>query len=115
MAEIEFSAKAFKASPKYKKIRKNLIEQLKSKGADTPVFTDLVEDYMALWITKELLKIDIENTGVKMQYDNGGGQSGYKDNSSIEKLYKVNTQMLKLLSELKIKTDNVGVEVEDEL
>lgn len=113
--EVEISAKVLKVTPKYKKLKKALLTQLKAKGADTPTFTDLVDDYMTLWITKELLRIDIEETGVKLAYNNGGGQSGYKENPSIEKFYKVNSQMLKILSELKIKTDSVGVEVEDEL
>ena len=113
--EIQISAKVLKLTPKYKKIRKTLIAQLKNKNADIPTFTDLIDDYMTLWITKELLKADIEETGVKLAYNNGGGQSGYKENPSIEKFYKVNSHMLKILSELKIKTDSIGIEVEDEL
>jgi hypothetical protein len=115
MQEIEFNPKIFKASRKYKTVRKDLLEQLKCRGADTPAFIDLVEDYMSLWLTKELLRTDIENTGIRVAYDNGGGQKGYKDNPSIERQIKVNAQMLKLLSELNIKTSNVMSEVEDEL
>ena len=70
---------------------------------------------MSLWLTKELLRADIENTGIRVHYDNGGGQEGYKDNPSIERQIKVNAQMLKLLSELNIKTSNIMSEVEDEL
>ena len=115
MQEIEFDPKIFKSSNKYKTVRKDLLDQLKCRGADTPAFKDLVEDYMSLWLTKELLRADIENTGIRVAYDNGGGQQGYKDNPSIERQIKVNAQMMKLLSELNIKTSNIMSEVEDEL
>lgn len=47
MQEIEFDPKMFKQSRKYKAVRKDLLDQLKLKGADTPAFRDLVEDYMS--------------------------------------------------------------------
>ena len=115
MQKIEIDPKAFKKTKKYKAVKENLVEQLEYRGADTPAFLDLVEDYMALWLTKEMLRIDIENTGIRVAYDNGGGQRGYKDNPSIERQIKVNGQMLKLLSELGITTNNVMSAVEDEL
>ena len=115
MQTIEIDPKAFKKSKKYKAVKGNLIEQLECRGADTPAFLDLVEDYMALWLTEEMLRMDIENTGIRVAYDNGGGQRGYKDNPSIERQIKVNGQMLKLLSELGITTNNVMSAVENEL
>ena len=39
-----------------KDVRKSLIEQLKSKGADEAMFMDQVEDYMTFWDQKETLK-----------------------------------------------------------
>lgn len=114
MEEIEFDPKIFKASKKYKSVRKDLLDQLRLKGADTPAFHDLVEDYMSLWLTKELLRADIESTGIRVPYDNGGGQKGYKDNPSIERQIKVNSQMLKLLSELDIRTSKIVSEVEED-
>lgn len=115
MPKGDNDAKNLKRQKVYKAVKENLIEQLKCRGADTPAFLDLVEDYMALWLTKEMLRIDIENTGIRVAYDNGGGQRGYKDNPSIERQIKVNGQMLKLLSELGITTNNVMSAVEDEL
>ena len=47
MQEIEFDPKIFKNSNKYETVRKDLLDQLKCRGADTPAFKDLVEDYMA--------------------------------------------------------------------
>ncbi len=89
------------------KVKKNLIQQLKLRGADIPVFLDLIEDYMSLWDTKELLKEDIRENGVRIKYDNGGGQTGEKENASVQKQVRVNAQMMKLLSQLGISTDKV--------
>lgn len=113
--EIEFDPVIFKKSNKYKTIKRDLIEQIRLKSADTPTFRDLIEDYMTLWLTKELLRVDIETTGIRVAYDNGGGQKGFKDNPSIERQIKVNAQMLKLLAQLDITTNNIAKVVEDEL
>lgn len=91
-----------KKSGKPKRIRENLLEQLKKNGNQTEYYTDFVGDYVSMWTTKELLKADIEERGVKVRYENGGGQCGYKKNESVEQLVKINAQMLKLLAELGI-------------
>lgn len=102
-------AQILKTSPKYKKIKKNLTEQLKNKNADTPCFLSLVDDYMSMWVAKELLNQDIQERGVIVCYDNGGGQKGNKKNDSITDFVKTNAQMLKLLSELGIKSNTVSI------
>lgn len=89
------------------KVKKNLIQQLKLRGADIPVFLDLIEDYMSLWETKELLIADIRENGIRIRYDNGGGQVGEKDNPSVQLQVRVNAQMLKILAQLGISTDKV--------
>lgn len=76
-------------------------------GADIPVFVDLVDDYMALWEIKELLKEDIRKNGIRIAYDNGGGQTGEKENPSVQQQVRVNAQMLKILAQLGIATDKV--------
>lgn len=97
-----------KKSGKPKKILENLLDQLERAGNKNEYYTDLVEDYITMWSTKELLKQDIEERGVRVWYENGGGQCGYKKNESVEQLVKINAQMLKLLSELKITPANGG-------
>lgn len=98
-----------------KAIKQSLLEQLERKGARTPFFENLVEDYMALWRTKELLIKDIRKNGIRIRYDNGGGQSGEKDNPSIAQQVRVNAQMLKILAQLGITTDDIRDGEEDEL
>lgn len=112
---MEISAAALKKSRKYKDIKNNLLDIIAQNGAAQPAFTDLVDDYMTLWITKELLKIDIETEGVKSKYSNGGGQEGDRINPAVDSLRKTNTQMSRLLKELDITPEKVASLVPDEL
>ena len=99
----------------YEAIRSDLLEQLNSRGSPGRFFTDLVEDYMDLWITKNMLLDDIKSRGVTVRYNNGGGQSGYKKNDSIEQVLKVNMQMLRILDKLGLKPSMAAGEDYDEL
>ncbi len=95
----------------YQNIKNDLLSQLKSNGTNGRYYSDLIEDYMHLWITKTLLIEDIETRGVSIKWTNGKKSQGYKKNDSINELNKTNAQMLKILTELGIKpTDSVGGE-----
>ena len=85
-----------------KQIKNGMIEQLQRAGNDNEFYLDLVNDYMDMYATKQLLVADIKERGVRVAYDNGGGQRGYKKNESVEQRLKVNAQMLKLLGELRL-------------
>ena len=85
-------------------IKRALLEELKTQGNDSPLFVDLVNDYLACWTIQQYLKADIDERGVSIEWNNGGGQSGYKKNDSISELSRINSQMLKILKELNIKT-----------
>lgn len=87
-------------SKKAKKIKEDMIDQLERSGFDTEFNRDLLDDYMDMYVTKQLLVEDIRKRGVRVEYDNGGGQKGIKKNDSVEQRLKVNAQMLKLLNEL---------------
>lgn len=102
-------------SRKYKEIRQCLLDQLKSQGADTAAFRDLVEDYMSFWVIKQLTIIDIRTRGPVITYNNGGGQSGTKENPSIAYQLKISSQMLKILHQLNLNVDNVAGESIDGL
>ena len=81
-------------------IRQDLTDQLERQGVYGQHFLDLIEDYMALWDTKNALIEDIKKRGVMTKYQNGQNQWGYKKNDSVANLVKVNKQMLELLKEL---------------
>lgn len=88
------------------RVKKSLIEQLKAKGADIDIFTDQINDYMAMWDLKESLKADIEENGLRMMYSTANGGRAEKDNPSVKQLPAVNKQMLMLLKQMEISTDN---------
>lgn len=92
----------------HKKIKGDLIDQLDRNCTTGQYYIDLVDDYMAMWDTKNLLIEDIQVRGVSITYDNGGGQTGTKKNDSVAELLKVNAQMLKLLDAIGVKPIGVG-------
>lgn len=95
-------------SKKFSAVKDSLIEQLHSTGADTPAFLSLVDDYMELWAIKEQTKIDIITRGVYITYNNGGGQTGTKENPSVAYQLKISSQMLRILQQLKLDVENAG-------
>lgn len=103
-------------SKKFVRVKQSLIDQLAEKGADIPAYTDLIDDYMSFWVAKEMTKIDIATRGVYISYNNGGGQTGTKENPSLAYQIKISSQMLKILQQLKLDVDEAGAgDVDDEL
>ncbi len=93
-------------------IRQDLLDQLERNGTVGQYYTDLVEDYMALWDTKTKLIADIQQRGVTVLYITSAGEN-LKKNDSVGDLVKINAQMLKLLAELGIKPAQADVEDDD--
>ncbi|WP_330654209.1 P27 family phage terminase small subunit [Faecalicatena faecalis] len=102
---------------KYKEIEADLRDQLEANGTFGKFFEDMIDDYMAMYVTKTLLIEDIQKRGTIVPYNNGGGQSGFKKNEAVDMFNKTNAQMLKLLSELGLKASAAigGGEYGDEL
>lgn len=115
MAKKNTFAEELKLSQEYIKIKKDLISQLKLKKANTPTFLSQINDYMSMWIAKEMLVLDIETRGAYITYDNGGGQQGTRKNDSIADQLKINAQMLKLLDALEMKPTTLVSNKKDEL
>lgn len=109
-------ATKIRKSKAFKKIREDLMCQLIKTGADTPAFENMIDLYMDFYVTTKLCAIDIQNRGVFVEYNNGGGQSGVTDNPSLDKMAKANVQMIKILQYLKISVQQSTVgETDDEL
>ena len=100
-----------------KTLRDDLINQLRERGLEQKShYISLIDDYCRLWDVKNPLFDDVKKRGVNVEYNNGGGQKGYKKNDSLSELTKVNGQMLKILSELGLRgADVVAKEEEVEL
>ena len=100
---------------KRKDILESLEEQLALKGASLNHYTDLLNDYMILWDTKNALATDIKTRGVMYEDFSSQGVKMMKNNPSIKELVMVNRQMLSILKELKLSTDEMGGGDEDDL
>ena len=86
-----------------KAIEKDLKEQLRRNGTTGKYYLDLVDDYMKLWDIKNSLFSDIADRGVVTSYNNGGGQTGTKQNDSVFSVLKVSDRMTKILDNLGVK------------
>ena len=102
---------------KYREIENDLRQQLEANGTYGKFFDDMIDDYMAMYVTKTLLVEDIQKRGTIVPYNNGGGQSGMKKNEAVDMFNKTNAQMLKLLAELGLKANAMigGGDIDDEL
>jgi phage terminase small subunit len=95
-------------------IKADLLDQMERDGTVGKYYLDLVDDYMEMYDTKKKLIKDIKDRGVSVEYNNGGGQKGFKKNDSVDQLLKVNQQMLKMLVALGIKPSQDGDSDADE-
>lgn len=90
-------------SGKRGKIYNSLKEQLELADNYNDYTEDLLRDYIDMYDTKCMLTQDIEDRGVTLEYDNGGGQKGSKSNPSIDLRNRTNAQMVRLLDALGLK------------
>ena len=97
------------------RIKKNLLSQLKNKGAHEDAYIDLVNDYMSMWRIKNQLIADINQRGVQVKTFNSHGQEIYKKNDSIVELPKYNSQMLKLLNDLGLSAHEIDSGDDDDI
>ena len=98
-----------------KSIRESLLGQLRDKGADTAHFVDLVEQYINFYKLSRKLEKDIKENGVKYMEISSVGVERKIENPAIKELVGVNRQMLCILRELGLTTDNVIRPEDDEL
>lgn len=96
-------------------ILKSLREQLRKKQADISVFSDLLDDYMALYDIKKKLKLDIKKRGVSYETQSASGKATIvKQNQSVKDLVAVNKQMLLILEKLGLTTDKTIKDDDDD-
>lgn len=97
------------------KIKSSLIKQLRAKGAETAHFLDIIDDYMEFYDTKKALQEDIKERGVSYKTLSANGFEITKQNQSVKDMVTVEKQMLSILKELGLTTDEpTGNEVVDE-
>lgn len=99
---------------KRSEIKKDLLDELERNGTVGKYYTDLVDDYMTLWDTKNLLKADVKERGAVVEYISNNGTVNKRKNESVGELVKVNDRMVKLLEALGITPDG-AVNDDDEM
>jgi hypothetical protein len=109
------TAEKIRKTKAYRSIKASLLEQLERGGNDVPHFKDLVEDYMKMYVIKELASHDVQTRGTFVEWSNSETQYGSKKNDSVDQVLKTNAQMLKLLDMLGIKPDASTAGDDDEL
>ncbi len=87
---------------KYKQVRNSIINRLERSGNNTEYYLNLVEDYMNMYVTKEMCSADIAERGLNITSIGSTGQLITKKNDSIDCLLRTNQQMIKLLRTLGI-------------
>lgn len=83
-----------------KDIKNDLLFQLQTQNKIGKFYDDLVEDYITFYKLKNQLKKDIRDKGIRYKAINGNGFEVEKPNESVTNLPKINSQMLKILSDL---------------
>ncbi len=93
---------------KRKELYESLKEQLEINDNYNNYTEDLLQDYLTMYDTKCMLAQDIRERGVSIEYDNGGGQKGSRNNPSIDLYNRTNAQMIKLLDALGLKPSKMS-------
>lgn len=95
------------AATKESVIKADLMGQLNKSNKTGKYFDDLIEDYIYLWKLKKKLQIDIKLNGIRYPSVNGNGIEVEKENASVPNLLKVQSQMLKLLSDMGLQAPTI--------
>ncbi len=107
-------------------IEKDIKNQLEMQSKYGKYYDDLVRDYLYLIKTREKLKEDIDDKGIRYEFKNGNGIKQEKPNESVSHLIKVEQLLLKIVNDLGInnkaspedpnyKSKQNGDDVEDDL
>ena len=95
-------------------VRNSLNKQLKDMNADISHFEGLVDDYMFMWEQCEAMKANIRENGLVYTAVSSQGALYEKENPCTKNLLQYNKQMLSILKELHLSTDNIRAEDDDE-
>ncbi len=96
-------------------IKRDLTDQIERNGTNGRYYEDLIEDYMKLWDTKNMLIADIESRGAVVDYVSNNGTTNKRKNESVGELVKVNDRMIKLLDAIGISPLQTESDDDDEM
>lgn len=84
-------------------------------GADLSHFESLINDYVFMWEQTENMKANIRERGLVYESTSSTGADFERENPCTKNLLQYNKQMLAILRELHLSTDNIRAEDDDEL
>lgn len=96
-------------------IKASLIKQLEAKGATSAHFMSLVDDYVFMFDQVQKMKKSIRQDGAEYEAVSAAGKKYMKENPAIKNLIMYNKQMISLLRELGLSTDEGSEPEDDEL
>lgn len=96
-------------------IKDGLIKQLERKGAKTAHFMSLIEDYIFLHGQVQKMKASIRREGTEYEAISAAGKTYRKENPAVKNIVLYNRQMLAILKELGLGTEDLAGEEDDEL
>ena len=97
-----------------KAIKESLVKQLESQQKKEKFYMDLVNDYMIYWKIKKMLQKDILEKGIHYNAKNGNGKESEKTNDSLKYITGVTATMLKILTDLNLKSPTIISTDEDD-
>lgn len=92
------------------KLRKTLLSNLAARGLVEPIYDDMVDDYIELWIQRAKLDADILERGVTV-YD--GKRDMMVDNICVSRRVQVSHQMLAIYRDLGFRDQAVKARAPD--
>ncbi|MBQ7505320.1 MAG: P27 family phage terminase small subunit [Ruminococcus sp.] len=98
-----------------KELRESLVEQLEAKDANVDCFLDLIDSYIFYTKKERAMQKDINKRGLFFKATSSAGKEYIKDNPSIKNAVMYNKQRLAILNQLGLTTENVEVDIDDEL
>lgn len=85
---------------RYREMRRGLLDNLESRGLIEPVYKNLVEEYMTLWVQQQQLRADVEENGVTLWDEK---RKMNVENRSVSLGVTVSRQMLQIYTALGFK------------
>lgn len=97
------------------KLEQSLVGQLQSKGADVEHFRSLIKDY--IWMNRQVqaMKRSIQKQGRTYKAVSAAGKEYEKDNPAVKNLILYSRQMIAILREMGLTTENAALDGDDEL
>ena len=99
----------------YGKVKESLIKQLEHKQANVEHFKKMIDDYVWFAEQEDKMKKDIEENGTMLPCMSSTGNPIRKENPAVKSAVMYNKQMLAILKQLDLTTDDVGCDEDETL